>query len=387
MALERHKKILEFALTSLWRRKIKNLGIAVVFTLVVATLASIFFFTFSLKKEARNLLAGTPELIVQKLVGGRHDLVPLAYGERIREITGVGAVFSRCWGYYFDTLTGGNYTISTVQAQGATLSLLDGRLPEQEGECAIGAGVAGARQTGVGHDLFLVDNRGESVPFHIVGVFRHPADILTNDLLVFARGDARELLGIPPDRATDLVVTVRNLTEVPTVARKVKAMFPDSRPIMRQEMIRTYDSVFDWRSGMTLTMFLGALLAFCILAWDKATGLSAGEKQEIGILKAIGWETGDILELKFWEGTAVALISFLTGLILAYIHVFFGGIRLFVPVLSGWSVLFPGFRLMPYFDFYQVFTLMFCTVVPYVASTIIPTWKASIADPDAIMRG
>jgi hypothetical protein len=49
---------------------------------------------------------------------------------------------------------------------------------------------------------------------------------------------------------------------------------------------------------------LAAILAFAILAWEKASGLSADEKREIGILKAIGWETGDVLKMKFWEGPA-----------------------------------------------------------------------------------
>jgi ABC-type lipoprotein release transport system permease subunit len=156
---------------------------------------------------------------------------------------------------------------------------------------------------------------------------------------------------------------------------------------MKSEIIRTYDTVFSWRSGMVLTMFFGAVIAFCILAWDKATGLSADEKQEIGILKAIGWETSDILELKFWEGIILSLTSFLTGLILAYVHVFLLGAFLLAPALKGWSVLFPAFRLMPYVDLYQVFVLLFLTVVPYVASTIVPSWKSAITDPDVVMRG
>jgi ABC-type lipoprotein release transport system permease subunit len=35
------------------------------------------------------------------------------------------------------------------------------------------------------------------------------------------------------------------------------------------------------------------------------------EKREIGILKAIGWETSDIIRMKFWEGLVVSLSSFL----------------------------------------------------------------------------
>jgi ABC-type lipoprotein release transport system permease subunit len=77
----------------------------------------------------------------------------------------------------------------------------------------------------------------------------------------------------------------------------------------------------------------------------------------------------------------------LTGLILAYAHVFFFGAFLLAPPLKGWSVLFPPFRLMPYLNLYQIVVLLFLTVVPYVASTIIPAWKSAITDPDVVMRG
>jgi ABC-type lipoprotein release transport system permease subunit len=134
-------------------------------------------------------------------------------------------------------------------------------------------------------------------------------------------------------------------------------------------------------------MFFGALAAFCILAWDKATGLSAEERQEIGILKAIGWETSNILELKFWEGMVISLTSYLTGIILAYLHIFYFGGSFIAPALKGWSVIFPPFKLMPYVDMQQIFILFFLTVMPYVASTIIPSWKAAVTDPDVVMRG
>jgi ABC-type lipoprotein release transport system permease subunit len=174
---------------------------------------------------------------------------------------------------------------------------------------------------------------------------------------------------------------------VDNVARKIKYDFPDTRPITRREIIRTYDALFSWRSGMMIVMFLGALVAFAILAWDKATGLSAEERREIGILKAIGWETSDILELKFWEGAVLSIISFFTGITGAYLHVFFFGASLFTPALKGWSVLFPEFHLVPYVDLYQVFVLMFLTVLPYIAATIVPSWKTAITDPDIVMRG
>jgi len=135
-----------------------------------------------------------------------------------------------------------------------------------------------------------------------------------------------------------------------------------------------------------MVILLGSVFAFVILAWDKASGLSSEEKKEIGILKGIGWETSDVLWLKFWEGTVVSLTSFLVGVLLAYVHVFFASSTLFEPVLKGWSVLYPEFRLIPFIDPFQVMTLFFLTVLPYTVATIVPSWRAATIDPDSVMR-
>jgi len=52
--------------------------------------------------------------------------------------------------------------------------------------------------------------------------------------------------------------------------------------VLRDEILRTYDSLFDWRSGLLLVIFAGAVAAFVIFAWDKATSLSLEERREMG---------------------------------------------------------------------------------------------------------
>jgi ABC-type lipoprotein release transport system permease subunit len=383
----RRLKILDYAISSLWRRRFKNLSIITVFTIMIAVLASILVLTHSLRMEAKKILRDAPDIVVQRLSGGRHDLIPVSVIETIREIPGVGEVSPRYWGYYFDALTEGNYTLIGLEGGGSSgLSMLEGELPSAIASCAIGSGVARARQLGIGDELVLIDSRNVGVTFDVVGIFVSESDILTNDLVVFGNEDLIEFFGLPDGLATDISVQVYNEKEVPTVAAKIKRSLPETRPITRSEIIRTYDAVFSWRSGMLLTMFFAALLAFCILAWDKATGISAEEKREIGILKAIGWGTGDVLELKFWEGIVISVTSLLFGLIIAFVHVFVFDASLFASVVHGWSVLFPKFRVTPDVNLYQIFVLASLTVVPYVASTIIPSWKAAIADPEEVMR-
>ncbi len=382
----RHLKLLEYALFSLLRRKGKTFSLVVVYAFTLAVLASILFLTHALKTEAAAVLATAPDLVVQRLAAGRHDLIPAGYAATIRSLPGVGGAEARVWGYYYDALTEANYTLLGLKNAPADFAFLSGRPPAAAGECALGAGVADLRKVAAGDDLILVDSDNLGVVFEVVGVFADTSDLLTHDLVLLPEADLTAFFGMPPERATDIAVKVFNPREVDTVAVKIKRALPDTRPITRSEIRRTYDAVFSWRSGMMLTLFAAALIAFCILAWDKATGVSAEEKREIGVLKAIGWDTADILELKFWEGLAVSLTAFLLGTIAAWLHVFFFGAGLLAPVLKGWSVLFPDFRLIPAVDLYQVFVLAFFTVVPYVVSTVVPSWKAAITDPDSVMR-
>jgi ABC-type lipoprotein release transport system permease subunit len=181
-------------------------------------------------------------------------------------------------------------------------------------------------------------------------------------------------------------VYVTNLNEITTIAKKIAARLPDTRVLTRPQMQKTYKVVFSWRSGFASICLLTALAAFAILAWDKASGLSAEEKREIGILKVLGWQTADILVLRFWESMAVAGLAFLLGATAAYLHVLFLEGSLFRPVLLGWSVIHPSLKILPFIaagDLLLIFTL---AVLPYLAATVIPAWRCSTVAPDAAIR-
>ncbi|MDO9288106.1 MAG: hypothetical protein Q7T83_04895, partial [Thermodesulfovibrionales bacterium] len=85
MALEKHINILDYTLQSLLRRKFKNIGIIMVFTLVIFTVSSVIFLSYSLRQEAHLLLKNSPEIVVQKMRAGRHELIPLHAGKDIMQ--------------------------------------------------------------------------------------------------------------------------------------------------------------------------------------------------------------------------------------------------------------------------------------------------------------
>ncbi len=374
--LERQKYLIDYTLAALLRRKTRTLGLLLVYTLLVFLFGSVLLLSQGLRREAAVLLQDTPEVIVQRLIAGRHDLLPAAWLDTLRKIRGVSRAKGRLWGYYYDPAVKANYTLMVAP---------DRKLAKDE--ILIGAALGRTRQIGVGDYLGLRAANGQPMPLKVTGVLDPASELLSADLMLLSEAAFRALFDLPPEVYTDAVLTVRNPREARTVAEKIALALPDSRPILRAEILRTYDAVFNWREGLVFVILGALLLAFMILTWDKAAGLSAEEKREIGILKAIGWETGDILRMKLWEGALLSLTAFLAGYLLAWWQVFHGGARLFAPVLKGWAVLYPEFRLTPTVDMLQVLVLLAVTVLPYIVATLIPGWRAAIADPDAAMRG
>ncbi|KHK03949.1 ABC transporter permease [Desulfovibrio sp. TomC] len=375
-AIERQRAFLDYTLSSLVRRKGKNGALVLAYALVVFLMASVIFFARALRTEGQTILAGTPELLVQRLLAGRYDTIRAEYADTIRAIRGVSQVEPRLWGYYFNRAVGATFTV---------LGRAD--FAHADDEIVVGP-VAAKAWTNLQDGRYLLRTaKGDSAGFKPVEVLPEESRLVSADLLLMSEAAFRRVFGMPEGHYTDLAVSVRNPQELQTVTEKIQRDFPDTRPIQREEILRTYESVFEWRGGLVIVLFASAALAFFIFAWDKATGLSAEERHEIGILKALGWDTADVLAMKFWEGLAISLTAFLLGTIAAYYHVFLANAGLFAQALKGWSVLYVDFPLSPEIDLTELLALFFLAVAPYTFITVIPTWRAAITDPDTVMRG
>ena len=116
------------------------------------------------------------------------------------------------------------------------------------------------------------------------------------------------------------------------------------------------------------------------------TGLSPEERREISILKILGWETADILVLRFWESFLVSMLAFALGCTLAYVHIVFFEATLFRPVMVGWSVIYPPFKLVPDINFGDSLLIFSFSVLPYMAATVIPAWRSAIVPADSAIR-
>lgn len=373
--VERQRSFLDFTLSAILRRKWKNLSLLLVYTLMVFIISSVIFFTNALRYEAETILEDAPEMIVQRTLAGRQALVPLYYAKEIKRIRGVRQVKPRLWGYYYHPAAQANYTLMVRDDYSGG-----------EGTVEVGAGVLRTWGTVQGDQLYFRTFDGKALELRVIKTFTTSSELVTSDLIVMGEGTFRRLTGIPEGFATDMAVTIRNILESPTIAEKVSLKLPDTRCILKEEILRTYAALFDWRGGYTIVLLVGAFLAFLIFAWDKATGLSAEERLEIGILKGLGWDTSDILMIKFWEGCVISFTAFLLGVLAAYMHTFVASAPFFEHALKGWATLYPAFQLKPNVDAYQLAVLFILTVLPYSFVCLIPAWKWASSDPAAVMK-
>ena len=377
--IEKQKYLIDFTISSLARRKVKNLGLLLIYTLIVFLLASVMLFTHALRREAALVLAHSPEVIVQRMVAGRHDLIPANYLDKIGNMRGVQKKEGRLWGYYYDPAFKANYTVM-VPPTGTAADVVPGRI-------AVGAALGRTLGLTVNDRVWFRAYSGKLFSFQVASIFPAESELIAADLVLMSEADFRAFFDYPAGQYTDIALSVANPQELRNIAAKLASRLPDSRAILREEILRTYESIFNWREGIVLVLLSGAIFAFAIFALEKAAGLSADEKREIGILKAIGWETGDVIKMKFWEGSLISLTAFLLGYVGAYLHVFRFSSALFESVLKGWSTLYPRFELVPEVDGFQLATLFFFTVFPYAIATIVPIWRAAVTDPDSVMRG
>ncbi len=377
--IERQRHFLAYSASSLLRHKARNGALVLAFALAVFLLASVMFFVRSLRFEAQALLENSPDVLIQNMVAGRHELIPVAWAEQIAAFRGVVGVKPRLWGYYYQAAARMNLTLMARED-----------FPYGDDQVIVGNTALRVWRDSLGASEDILRFRahdGSPLAFSVAEVLDPATDLVSADLVITSASAFRALTGIPEGMATDLAVTVRNKIECPTIAEKILLKFPGTRPIQREEILRTYASIFDWRGGYVILAYSGAFLALLVFVWGKATGLSAEERREIGILKAIGWDTADILQAKFWEGICISTTAFFLGVLAAYIHVFFGSAFLLAQALKGWSVLSPRLVLYPRVSLTEIMSLLLLAVVPYALATAIPAWRTATTDPDRIIRG
>ncbi|MBX7194682.1 MAG: FtsX-like permease family protein [Sandaracinaceae bacterium] len=372
----RARALVAHAMGALGRRASRNAAIVVGLAFAVSLFGSALFVVESLRAIHRRASREAPTLVVSRLEGGRPALLGPEEGDAIRELLGVRAVEPRVWGYVYLGALEGNVV---VYGETRTADVPRDRV-------TVGPGVARLLGLRVG-DRLAVSTPSHQAVYRVAEILPPSTALVSYDALLVDVREAHLLLAIPEGRATDLAVDVFPPEEVPVVAEEIGQRMPTARVLQRDDLARLYELTFDARGGVLGALLLPALAALLLLAWERLSGLSLEERREIGVLKAVGWATEDVLAVRMIEAGLIALFGTVIGLLLAYLHVYVFEAALLSRVMLGWSSLRTPLALAPATDVSTLAALVALVVVPFTAVSAFPAWRAASIDPDRALRG
>jgi ABC-type lipoprotein release transport system permease subunit len=328
---------------------------------------------------------------------GRPVPVPLAAAAEIRKIPGVAAVVPRIVG----RIELGKDRISAVlvgvpvEDFPPALECIEGRLSRGGAphELVVGSDLARRLHLEVGSVLppFYRNRRGERVS-EVVGLFRSDVSLWQARLIVTSFETAGYIFD-QPGLATDLLVychpgyddNVRAFI-LRTVALNLPGGTARPRVATREDLAALLPQGLLHREGVfTLLSVLAFAVAILVILVTSGLGL-AERRREIGVLKATGWQTDELLLRSLVESCLLGLAGAAVAVVLTVVWLkALNGYWIAGVFLTGVDRT-PGFRIPFRLAPVPVLLTFLIALVVILSGSLYSTWRAATAPPREAMR-
>ncbi len=332
--------------------------------------------TEAVRRTAERLVDHGPSLVIRRVGPAGFAPMPIAATATVSAVPGALRVRPRVWG----PARVGDRAIEVVALTAtAARALVDDRLiPDVplRGMAIVGPGFAperGAIKTVVG--------AGAAVDVELQYSLPPGAGLVAQDTFLVHPDDARRILGFAPSLATDLAVDVFRESEEAAIRGDIAAALPfDVAITTRAQAQRRYAGSLTRRGGLFVLLLVPAALAVGALVAGAARDRMSRAK-EIGLLKAVGWTTHDIVWMHGFRALWVALPATGLGWIAAWLTVFAPGVTWPGTLLFGWSGPPPVLDLDPAGAGVVLVEVTAVAVVPWVAAQLWPAIASGARDP------
>ena len=379
-----HTERLRFALLNLSRQLNAHLSTIMLSTLLIFFISAILLLSHAIKTAMLDALEAEPDFVVQRVQGDRIIPMPENIGEALIEIPGTRHTAGRIWGRYRFPNTQRTvllFGIDFLDEQAHTaLSKVIGTIDlnhfmTHKNQMIVGSGISEWMQKNGRQDLHFFTPDGRLVTLKYFAALPEEADLFGHDLVITHLKTARKILGLKHNEVTDFTFNVPNEIEWETIPVKVNAIQSDLRIISKKESRKAYMELFDYQNSFYMIAFAMAAIAFVMLLSQRYSALYTQERRNIAALRAIGWSTGDVLAMKFYEALTWVLLTFAAGYSTAWIYIFgFGAPGLKSIFLGGEVNLLP---LDAHFDLFEVSSLFLLYAIPFFAASLLPIWRTA----------
>ena len=395
MNISPHLNLWLMAAGNLRRYRAKSLAIVIPLIFVMATASFMMFTRGGFVKDAGIAEKFLPDVTIQGIEAGRVGKISLTIKERIEEISHVKRVIPRVWGYLPLKIEGKD-TAYTLMGLDLGQMIYDGNLPwtiekgsflvpGDRNKAVLGKGVALSFKADVGDRLLVEDTLGNKGEFEVVGIFNNTVQIYSTDLIIVSLPDAGEFFGYRKDEFSDLLVYADSPENADLIAREIAGRFRNTRVLTGRALTDLVKEAFGRRGGTFQAMWLILLETVLLLVWAQSAHISVDVSREIGILKALGWQTGEIIEMRMMESLILGLGGTSIGIVAGFVYALLG-----TPGMSGYCLgcasIYPKFPVPVNCDFRSLVLLFILGVLPLMTISAIPAWLAGVVDPDEAIR-
>jgi ABC-type lipoprotein release transport system permease subunit len=396
--MKRFKNLMNYTLNCIQRYKVRTFMILICLGFSASIFSSVAFMKDGLTAQGELSLKYSPDITVQGISTGRQSFVETSYVGYVQETPGVSAVQERIWGY-------GNIGNTLLVIVGVDLSnpsldqaqaypLESGSFLDQQSTntIVIGKGVADLLGAKVGTILTILSESNEPRRYMVAGVFNSESSIYSADMILMNLDEARVFFSVPDDKVTDLLVYVSNIDAatkkslVNVVAREISDL-PNCRVVTKDLLVKAQETTYGDRSGYFSIVWYMVLISVAIVSFNQTVVVGHESKFEVGLLKALGFSTSDIIQVRLVESLILGTIAATIGLTFGVLYDVVLGAPVIKDFMLGWANLYPGFPIPILISFQTVLFTFAVTIVPLLFATVIPSWLNATVDPDIAMRG
>ena len=372
----------------LHKQKTKYISIFILSTLTIFLLSTVIFIKSSLQNEILKTLESHNDFIIQKEFGGRIFDIENQLEDRLRNIYGVKNITKRVYGRYKFLSEDVYFTIIGVDFSNLNKELKNLGLQNiSKDEMIVGFEVDNLlkkyKYTNY-YDFFLPNKEIKKVK--IAKVLEKESNIISSDIIILDINLARDILGINRDFSTNIAFDVPNELERANIKQKLQRLDLDLNIIQKEDILKKYETIFNYKGGVFLILYLVVLFAFIMILYQRYSQVSINERKQIAIFKAIGYSVRDIIKIKMSENFVVAFVSYLFGVLLAYFFVFILNAPILKNIFIDFSNIKNDFIIYPYIEFSTFVTLFLFFMVLFLSSVLIPVWKISAINPYESLR-
>lgn len=372
----------------LHKQKTKYISIFILATLTIFLLSTVIFIKSSLQNEILKTLESNNDFIIQKEFGGRIFDIENQLEDRLKNIYGVKNITKRVYGRYKFLSEDVYFTIIGVDFSNLNKELKNLGLQNiSKDEMIVGFEVDNLlkkyKYTNY-YDFFLPNKEIKKVK--IAKVLEKESNIISSDIIILDINLARDILGINRDFSTNIAFDVPNELERANIKQKLQRLDLDLNIIQKEDILKKYETIFNYKGGVFLILYLVVLFAFIMILYQRYSQVSINERKQIAIFKAIGYSVRDIIKIKMSENFVVAFVSYLFGVLLAYFFVFILNAPILKNIFIDFSNIKNDFIIYPYIEFSTFVTIFLFFMVLFLSSVLIPVWKISAINPYESLR-